>query len=90
MHEREEEPSGSVADGLCGVTKALNNGGDESGVEVEFEVVAGEHGGGVQSLECAIGDSEVIVRGEMCWEERGKLNKISIQILAFSSVRFHI
>ena len=90
LHEREEEPPGSVADGLCGVAEAFDDGGDESGVEVEFEVVTGEHSGGVQSLECALGDSEVVVRGEMCWEERGKLNKISIKILAFSSVRFHI
>ena len=45
LHEREEELSGSVADGLFGVTEALDNGGDESGVELEFEVVAGEHSG---------------------------------------------
>ena len=34
--------------------------------------------------------SEVVVRGEMCWEERGKLNKISIKILAFLSVSSYI
>jgi len=57
---------------------------------VELEVVAEEHGGGVQSLERALGDSEVVVQGELCWKERGKLNKISIKILVFSSVRSHI
>ena len=88
--EREEEPSGDVADRLFGVAEALDNRGDESDVEVELEVVAVEHGSRVQSLERALGDSEVVVRGETCWEEKGKLNKISIKILAFSSVRFHI
>ena len=43
LHEREEEPPGGVANGLFGVAKALDNGGDEGGVEV----VAREHGGGV-------------------------------------------
>ena len=86
LHECEEEPPGGVADGLFGVAKALDDGGHESGVEV----VAGEHDGGVQSLERTLGDFEVVVRGEMCWEERGKLNKISIKFLAFSSVRSHI
>ena len=90
LHEHEEELLGSVADGLFGIAKVLDDGRDESGVKVEFEVVTGEHGDEVQSLECALGDSEVVVRGETCWEERGKLNKISIKILAFSSVRFHI
>ena len=61
LHEHEEEPSGDVADGLFGVTEALDDGGDESGIEVELEVVAGEHGGGVQSSECALGDSKVVV-----------------------------
>ena len=75
MHEREEEPSGSVADGLCGVTKALNNGGDESGVEVEFEVVSGEHGGGVQSLEHALGDSKFVVLEERCVGRRERKSK---------------
>ena len=88
LHEREEDPPGGVADGLFGITKALDDGGDESDVEVELEVVAGEHGGRVRSLECALGDSKVVVRGD--WEERGKLNKISIKILAFSFVRSHI
>ena len=90
LHEHEEESPGSVADGLFGIAKALDDGRDESGVKVEFEVVTGEHGGEVQRLECALGDSKVVVQGETCWEERGKLNKISIKILAFSSVRFHI
>ena len=90
LHEREEELPGGIADGLFGVAEALDNGGDEGGVEVELEVVAGEHGGGVQSLEHALGDSKVVVRGEMCWEERGKQNKINIKILAFLSVRSHI
>ena len=53
-------------------------------------MVAVEHGDRVQSLERALGDSEVVVQGEMCWEEKGKLNKISIKILAISSVRSHI
>ena len=88
--EREEEPPGDIADRLFGVAEALDNRGDESGVEVELEVVAVEHGSRVQSLEHALGDSEVVVRGETCWEEKGKLNKISIKILAFSSVSFHI
>ena len=61
LHEHEEEPSDGVTDGLFGVTEALDNGGDESGVEVEIEVVAGEHGDGVQSSECALGDSKVVV-----------------------------
>ena len=90
LYEREEERSGGIANGLFSVAKALDDGGDESGVEVELEVLVGEHGGGVQSLERALGDSEVVVRGEMCWEERGKLNKISIKFLAFSSLRSHI
>ena len=90
MLEREEEPPGDVADRLFGVAEALDNRGDESDVEVELEVVAVEHGGGVQSLERVLGDSEVVVQGEMCWEEKGKLNKISIKILAISSVHSHI
>ena len=61
LHEREEESSNGVANGLFGVAKALDNGGDQGGVEVELEVVAREHGGGVQSLERALGDSEVVV-----------------------------
>lgn len=65
LHEREEEPPGGVADGLLGVSEALDDGGDEGGVEVELEVVAGEHGGGVQSLERALGDSEVVVLEEI-------------------------
>ena len=52
-------------------------------------MVAGEHDRGVQRLERASRDSEV-VQGEMCWEERGKLNKISIKILAFLSVSSYI
>ena len=70
--------------------EALDYRGDESGVEVELEMVAGEHDRGVQRLERASRDSEVVVRGEMCWEERGKLNKISIKILAFLSVSSYI
>ena len=70
--------------------EALDDGGDEGGVEVELEMVSGEHDRGVQRLERASRDSEVVVRGEMCWEERGKLNKISIKILAFLSVCSHI
>ena len=89
MSVRRNRASG-VVDVLFGVAEALDDGGDEGGVEVGLEVVAGEHGGGVQSLECALGDFEVVVRGEMCWEERGKLNKISIKILAFLSIRSHI
>ena len=53
-------------------------------------MVAGEHDRGVQRLERASRDSEVVVQGEMCWEERGKLNKISIKILAFLSVSSYI
>jgi len=79
LHKREEELPGGVADGLFGVAEVLDDGGDEGGVEVELEVVAGEHDSGVQSLERTLGDFEVVVRGEMCWEERGKLNKISIK-----------
>lgn len=30
---------GGVIDGLFGITKALDDGGDEGGVEVELEVV---------------------------------------------------
>ena len=70
--------------------EALDDGGDEGGVEAELEMVAREHGGGVQRLERASRDSEVVVRGEMCWEERGELNKISIKFLAFLSVSSHI
>ena len=65
LHEREEEAPGGVADGLFGVAEALDDGRDEGGVEVELEVVAGEDGGGVQSLERALGDSEVVVLEEI-------------------------
>ena len=58
----EEEPLGGITDGLFSVIEALDNRGDEGSVEV----VAGEHGGGVQSLERALGDSEVVVVEERC------------------------
>ena len=51
LHKREEELPSGVTDGLFSVSKALDDGGDKSGVEVELEVVIGEHGGEVQSLE---------------------------------------
>ena len=41
--------------------EALDYGGDESGVEVELEMIAREHGRGVQRLERASRDSEVVV-----------------------------
>ena len=41
--------------------EALDDGGDEGGVEVELEMVAGEHGRRVQRLERASRDSEVVV-----------------------------
>ena len=41
--------------------EALDDGGDEGGVEVELEMVAGEHGRGVQRLEHASRDSEAVV-----------------------------
>ena len=47
LHEREEDSSNGVANGLFGVAKALDNGGDQGGV--------------VQSLERALGDSKVVV-----------------------------
>ena len=53
-------------DGLFSVIEALDNRGDEGSVEVELEVVAGDHGEGVQSLERALGDSEVVVVEERC------------------------
>ena len=49
-------------DGLFSVIEALDNRGDECSVEV----VAGEHGGRVQSLERALGDFEVVVVEERC------------------------
>ena len=48
-------------DELFGISKELDDGRDEGGVEVELEMVAGEHGGRVQSLERTLGDSEVVV-----------------------------
>ena len=80
LHECEKEPSGDIVDGLFGIGEALNDGGDKGSVEVELEMVAGEHGGGVQSLECTLGDSEVVILEERCVgrRERGKVNKISI------------
>ena len=66
LHEHEEEPPGSVINGMFSVVEALDIGGDEGSVEMELEVVAGEHGGGVQSLEHALGDSEVVVVEERC------------------------
>nr|POF08899.1 replication protein a 14 kda subunit a [Quercus suber] len=65
LYEREEESLGGVADGLFGIVEALNDGGDEGGVEVELEMVVGEDGGAVQSLERTLGDFEVVVRGEI-------------------------
>ena len=62
----EEEPPVGITDGLFSVIEAPDNRGDEGSVEVELEVVAGEHDGGVQSLERALGDSEVVVVEERC------------------------
>ena len=66
---------GGVIDGLFGITKALDDGGDEGGVEVELEVVVGEHGGGVQSLEHALGDSKFVVLEERCVGTRERKSK---------------
>ena len=41
--------------------EALDDGGDEGGVEVELEMVSGEHDRGVQRLERASRDSKVVV-----------------------------
>jgi hypothetical protein len=53
-----------VADGLLAVAEALDRHGHER-VEVDLEVVAGEHGGGGERLERALDDAEVAVPREV-------------------------
>ena len=74
LHESEKEPPRGVADGLLGVAEAVDDGGDER-VEVELEVVAGAHGGGVERLERALRDLEAAVLQEIqaAIDERGDL-----------------
>ena len=49
--QRTEEPLGGIRGGRSikpeEPPEALDDGGDEGGVEMELEMVAGEHGGGV-------------------------------------------
>lgn len=64
LHERDEELAGGVTDGLLAVAEALDGGGHE-GIEVDLEVVAGEHGGGGERVQAALRDPEVGVPGEI-------------------------
>ena len=59
--EREKEEGEGERERRRNRREALDDGGDEGGVEVELEMVAGEHGRGVQRLEHASRDSEVVV-----------------------------
>ena len=58
LHESEQETTSGITNRLLSIAETLNGGRDES-IEVNFEVVAGEYGGGGEGLEAALRDAEV-------------------------------
>lgn len=64
LHKSEKKAAGGVADGLLGITQALNASGDKR-IEVQLEVLAGQDGGGGEGLKSALSDPKVVVLEEI-------------------------
>lgn len=64
LHESEQEPARCIADWLLTVAEALNDSRNK-GIEMQLKVVAGEDGGGRESLEGALRNPKVVVLEEI-------------------------
>ncbi|TQE13277.1 hypothetical protein C1H46_001084 [Malus baccata] len=60
LYESKHEPPSGIANRLFAITQTLDDGGNKR-IEIEFEVVAEEHGNGDQCLQSALRDYEVVV-----------------------------